>query len=190
MLNCLQLEELEARLLEAPGLADSYSRRDADFAERLVAWLTTVEAALQQNRLPAAATIAALRTNVVAAGRGAIPAGVTVQGRPTKTKLRAAAAVSVLHSATVLLERVIEPDQIRHREAREMMQRIVALASAKALPGFGPRDVHVPDTARWQALRADNDVQGGAIQLEGMVGANDALVLLNRATPAGRPPPA
>ncbi len=180
MLSCLQLEEIERQLLEVPGLVDSFERRESEFSGKLVAWLAELETALEQNRLPDAGAIAAKRAMVLSAGRGVVPDGVVVQGRVTRRKLADAAAIHALRAATALVASLIEADRDRLRQAREMVSRLVALAVAKQLPGFGPRNGDFSDDDRWNSVWSDQDTQGGAIQLQGLVGHTDALILLNR----------
>ena len=140
MLKCLQLEEIERQLLEVPGIIDSYERRDSDFVSRLVGWLVDLERAFQQNRLPEAGAIAVKRAMMISAGRGVVPEGITVEGRMTRRKLKAAAAIYALRSAAGLAANSIEADRERHRQAREMVCRIVALAIANGPLGVGSRD--------------------------------------------------
>ena len=180
MLKCPQLEEIERQLLDVPGMVDSYERRDSDFVRRLVGWLVDLERAFQQNRLPAAGAIAVERAQVVSAERGVVPEGVVVQGRMTRRKLTDAAAIHALRSAAGLAASSIEADRERHRQAREMVCRMVAMAVAKQLRGFGRGDRDCSDADRWNSLWNDPDPRGGAIQLQGLVGHSDALILLNR----------
>lgn len=180
MLKCLQLEEIERQLLEVPGMVDSYERHNSDFGSRLVTWLVDLENAFHQNRLPVAGVIAAKRAMVLSAGRGVIPEGIVVQGRVTRRKLKDAAAIHALRSAAGLAASSIESDRDRYRQAREMVYRLVALAVAKKLHGFGSRDHHCSDTDRWNSVWNTPETQGGAIQLQGLVGHTDALILLNQ----------
>ena len=180
MLRCLQLEEIERQLLELPGMVDSYERHDSVFPSRLVTWLVDLERIFQQNRLPAAGAIAAKRAMVLSAGRGVVPEGIAVQGRVTRRKLMDAAAIHALRSAAELAASSIETDRDRHRQAREMIGRLVALAMAKQLHGFGPQNGGCSDDDRWNSVWNDPDTQGGAVQLQGLVGHTDALILLNR----------
>ena len=180
MLNYLQLQEIEHQLLEVPSMVDRYEMHSSDFRDRLVDWLVNLERIFQQNRLPIAGSIAAMRAMVLSAGRGVIPQGITVQGRVTRRKLRDAAAIHALRSVTELAANSIETDRERLRQAQEMVKRLVALAIAKKLHGFGPRDHHCCDTDRWNLVWNTPDTQGGAIQLQGLVGRTDALILLNQ----------
>lgn len=180
MLKYLQLEEIEGQLLEVPGIVDSYEKHNSDFRSRLIAWLVDLERAFQQNRLPIAGTIAAKRAMVISAGRGVVPEGITVQGRMTRRKLEDATAIHVLRSVAELAANSIETDRDRLRQAQEMVKRLVALAVAKQLHGFGSRDHDCSDTQRWKLVWNTPDIQGGAIQLQGLVGHTDALILLNQ----------
>lgn len=180
MLKYPQMEEIERQLLEVPGLVDSYERRDSDFVSRLVGWLVDLERVFQHNRLPEAGAIAVKRAMMVSAGRGVVPEGVMVQGRMTRRKLKAASAIYALRSAAGLAASSIEADRERHRKAREMVCRIVALAVAKQLRGFGRGNRDCSDADRWNSLLNDPDTQGGAIQLQGLVGHTDALILLDQ----------
>src|SRR2546427_6764137 len=70
MLRVVQLEELEALLLEAPELIGRYEQRTPQFRGAVRDWLDRVAAALRSNRLAGAATVAALRGDIIAAERG------------------------------------------------------------------------------------------------------------------------
>lgn len=181
MLTCMQLEELESRLLDVTDLADRYQRNEATFCDSTVGWLSAVETALKHNRLPAAGTVAALRTTVLGAMRGLVPAGVQVQGRATPRKLRQAAAIHALRQAASIVEHTIEPDRQRYREAENVARHLVVAGRAKVLPGFGEGAEQFGDDLRWLALQTDPDTRQAAVQLEGLAGRTNALVLLSRA---------
>lgn len=180
MLRCLQLEEIERHLLEIPSLVDAYERRETDFMTKLISWLVSLENAFQQNRMPMAGDIATSRALIISAGRGIVPDGTHIQGRVTRRKLRDTVAISALHTVSSIALDSIATDRDRHRQAEEMVRRIVAIAITKRLAGFGAEENQFSDEDRWSSLNSDSDTQGGVVQLEGLVGHTDALILVNR----------
>ena len=88
MLRVVQLEELEALLLEAPELIGRYEQRTPQFRGAVRDWLDRVAAALRSNRLAGAATVAALRGEIIAAARGSPPADLVTAAGAIRPRLR------------------------------------------------------------------------------------------------------
>ena len=135
------------------------------------------------NRIPAAGRIAGLRGTLAAAERGFVAPGVVVQGRATTRKIKDATAADVIRSAGDLIWNAVQDDAMRIAEADRLGHQIAALAKSKALipaeNGDGSHAVHLKQI--WTTLLADPDIGGGAVRLEGLVGDNDALIILDRA---------
>src|SRR2546425_3584484 len=93
MLRVVQLEELEALLLEAPELIGRYEQRTPQFRGAVRDWLERVAAALRSNRLAGAATVAALRGEMIAAERGSPPADLVTAVGASRRPIAATVAV-------------------------------------------------------------------------------------------------
>ncbi|HEX7241550.1 MAG TPA: hypothetical protein VF263_14830 [Longimicrobiaceae bacterium] len=183
MLRTLNLEEIQGMLLRVPGLVDAMDRNDAGFSALVRGWLAEVEEVLKNNRLAAAGEVAALRGTLIAAERGALPAGITVAGRATPRRLRDAAAADALRRAESAVSGAVRADAERVAEAEGMLRQVATLAAWKGtLPGPGYPGTHTARVqAAWSAVSTDPDTAGAALRVAGLVGAQDALILLDRA---------
>lgn len=188
MLRLLQLEELEALLLEVPALVSLYERRDSAFAGAVALWLKRSETALGNCRLPAAAEIASLRSRLVSADRGATPAEITMRGRATRRKLRDAVAVMAVDRAGGTLQQATSEARSRVGEAERLLKQVLAVAQQKGYP------LDLGTESRWsqlvglmQALRQDGDLAPAATHAVGLVGGQDAVILLDRCLVAFSP---
>jgi hypothetical protein len=182
MLRIVNLEEMQGMLLRVPGLVDLQERRDADFVQDVKEWLTKLEKVLENNRLPAAGNVAALRAMLISAEQGVIPAGIEFHGRATGRKIREAAAAYVLQHAGDIVSGVIRKDCDRVADAERMIRQLVSLAKAKGLIRELPSGENFTDILKaiWRTLSADPDISPGTINVEGLIGPHDALVILDR----------
>src|SRR2546428_2839408 len=99
MLRVVQLEELEALLLEAPELMGRYEQRTPQFRGAVRDWLDRVAAALRSNRLAGAATVAALRGDIIAAERGSPAADLVTAAGASRRQIAATVAMRSLQRA-------------------------------------------------------------------------------------------
>lgn len=182
MLRIVNLEEIQGMLLRIPGLVDLQERRNTDFIKDVKQWLSKLEKVLENNRLPAAGNVAALRAMLISAERGVIPAGVEFQGRATGRKIRDAAASFVLRLAGDIVSNAIQKDRARVADAERMTRQLVSLAKAKGLIHELPSRENFTGILKaiWRTLSGDPDVSPGTINVEGIVGPQDALVILDR----------
>lgn len=182
MLRIVNLEEIQGMLLRIPGLVDLQEQRDPNFVQDMKLWLLKLERTLNNNRMTVAANVAALRGLLISAERGAIPIGVELHGQSTRRKIRDAAAAYVLRETGDLVSSVIQKDQDRVAEAERLSRQLVALAKAKGLIQERPSGENSADMLKtiWQVLSDDLELSPGMINLEGLVGPNDALIILAR----------
>lgn len=182
MLRIVNLEEMQNMLLRIPGLVDLQEQRDSDFVQDVKQWLSKLEKVLESNRLPAAGNVAALRAMLISAEQGVIPAGVEFHGRATGRKIRDAAAAYVLRHAGDIVSSVIQKDHDRVADAERMTRQLVSLAKAKGLIQELPSGENFTDILKaiWRKLSADPDISPGTINVEGLIGPHDALVVLDR----------
>jgi len=186
MLHIANLEEIQGALLRLPQLVDLLERRDPRSIGEVKNWLTTLEQILVNNRLPLAGNVAGLRGILSASERGVIPPGVVFHGKPTLRRIREATAVDVLRRAGDLVANAVQEDSSRIAEAERLGHQIVAVAQSNGLlpaqSSGGDRYKVLKDL--WGSLSADPNVKAGAVRLQGLIGHNDALVILDRAITA------
>jgi hypothetical protein len=182
MLRILNLEEIEGMLLRIRNLVDLQDQRDPDFVEGVKEWLSGLEKALENNRLAVAGNVAALRGMLLSAEQGVIPSGIVFHGRATRRKIRDATGAYVLRQSGDLVSSVIQRDRGQVAEAERMTRQLVALAKAKGLIQELPSGENFTDMlqAIWRRLSADPDISAGTINVEGLIGPHDALVVLDR----------
>lgn len=198
----MHIDEIAHLLLQLPELVHQQERRSPDFVQNTGAWLSSLEKALIANRLHQAGLIAMLRTSLVAAQQGEVPAGHEFRGRPTRLRVLNAVASETLQRATEIASLLLAENQSRIAEAERVAQQIVAVAVSRRL--IAVREEKASNTQYLQTLRnglvANGDLESAFAHLEGLVGPQDALILLDRALtpylvtarvvePAAIPPP-
>lgn len=188
MLRLIQVEEIERLLLELPELVRLQERRSADFPARASAWLTSVEEVMSANRLYQAGLVAGVRSNLALADQGQIPTGLVYRGRPTRTRVMASAASEALQRSAEIVAAVMADNRPRIAEAERLAQQIIAVLRSHGLP---PKPKELPNEIYLRSLRSslsqNSDLENVLIHLEGLVGPQDALVLLDRALAASEP---
>ena len=182
MLRIVNLEEIQGMLLRIPDLINLQERRDSGFVEEVKRWIATFEKVLVSNRMPVTSNVATFRGVLISAEGGVIPPGVEFHGRPTKRKIREAAAAYVLRQTGDLISSVIQKDYERIVEAERLTRQLIAMAKAKGLvqPLPGEGDHMEKLRALWRILVADPDIGAGTVNVEGLVGPYDALIVLDR----------
>lgn len=183
MLRIVNLEEIQTLLLRVPGLVHALEARESGFAGAVKEWLVQTEQVLTNNRMPAAAEVATLRGALISAERGVLPPGLTFLGRPTSRKVKDAAAADVLRKAQELVSGAVRADAAQVAEAQRLARQVVSVAQRKGLAEVMPAGgTHTERLAAlWSAMLADPDVGSATVHLGGLVGSQDALVLLDRA---------
>lgn len=189
MLRITNLEEIQRLLLRIQYLVDIQERRDSDFVCEVKEWLSKLEKVLDNNRMPVAGNVAALRGLLISAERGVIPAGVEFQGRSTKRKILDAAASYVLRQTGDLVSSIIQKDHERIAEAERLIRQLVAIAKAKGLLQERPTGDNFADILKafWRTLSADPELSPGTVNVEGLIGPNDALIILDRTITSDTP---
>lgn len=182
MLNIVNLEEIQSILLLIPALVDLQQQRDSDFVEEVKNWLKKMEKVLENNRIPAVGNVATLRGVLISAERGVIPVGIELRGRPTGRKIKEATAADVLRHVGELVSNVIHQDRERVAEAKRLGRQLVALAKTKGLICELPSGEQYTEMLKvmWRTLSSDPDISPGSVNVEGLVGPHDALIILDR----------
>lgn len=178
----MHVDEIADLLLLLPGLIQQQERRSVDFVRNADAWLNSLEKVFSACRLHQAGSIATLRSVLVAAGHGLVPAGLQFRGLPSRSRVLNAAAAQALHRAAEVASTVMAENQPRLAEAERVAQQVVALSVSRGL--IPTRDQGVSNTQYLRRLRRGlatrDDLERGIVHLESLVGPHDALVLLDR----------
>jgi hypothetical protein len=182
MLRIANVEEIQRLLLRITRLTQQLQERDAGFVEDVKEWLAEFEKILSNNRLAAAASIAALRATLISAERGVIAPGLVFNGRFTPRKIKEATGVDIIRKAEAVGSNSVNADVARIGEAERLMSQIVSVARKKQLfPPIAAAPNHTEWLkTTWRGLIDDPDLATAAIRVEGMVGFQDVLVLLDR----------
>ena len=183
MLRIMHAEEIASLLLLLPGLVQQQERRSTDFVPNAGAWLNSLERAFAASRLYQAGSIAMLRSGLVAAEQGQLPAGLQFRGHPTRSRVLHAVALQALQRAADTASTLIAENQPRLAEAERVAQQIVAAALSRGL--ITGRAEGVSNTQYLRMLRRNLvtgvDLESAVVHLEGLVGPYDALILIDRA---------
>jgi hypothetical protein len=188
VLRIVNLEEIEGLLLALPDIVKVQEKGGGEFPERVATWLEQLEKVLAANRLFQTGSIAALRSAAVAAATGSIPGGLQMRGAPTHRRFVVMVASHLLQRACDIASAVVAENKPRLAEGERVAQQLVAVAASRGL--IMPREAGVDNTQYLRALRhglaASQDLASAVAHLEGLVGAHDTLVLLDRAIGVGR----
>ena len=183
MLRIIQLEALERKLAEASHLVECYREGGSSFDNDVEKWSRSIEAELQNNRLPAASVVAGLRSTIISVQEGALPPNLEIAGRSTRRKRRRAMAAETLRRIVEVVQDAIQGDRARIDEAERIAAHILAIARANGIVAverpshkWNTDDVH----QLIQALKSNSATVQGAVHLEGLTGPADAVIVLDR----------
>lgn len=183
MLSIVHLEEIESLLLKLPTLVQQQEQRNPEFPTRVRDWLTALERVFVANRLHQAGGIAAIRSALIAAEQGQVPAEVKFRGRPTRSRVLNTVASQCLQQATAMSTALAGEHRTRITEAERIARQVVAAAVSRNLVPRPPAQsdaTHYLRTLR-QSFVSSSDLEAAIVHVEGLVGPNDLLVLLDRA---------
>ena len=189
MLRIVNLEEIQGILLKIPSLVDLQEKRDTSFIQSVKEWLSSLEKALENNKMPLAGTIAATRASLISTERGKMPEGVEFRRRTSGGNLKEAAAVGAIKKAGNIVYDAVKPDAERIAEAERTVRQLVAVARSKGIINNIEGNINFTENMHnlWQSLAADSDLRPGTTGVDGLVGPYDALILLDRVLTADRP---
>lgn len=182
MLRIVNLEQIQAMLLHIPALVDLQDQQDPNFVQEVKQWLTKLEKIFDNNRRPEAGIIAALRGMVISAERGVLPIELKIHGRTTRRKISTAAAAYVVQEISNLIANITQNDNERLAEAERLTRQLVSIAKSKGLIQELPGGDNFTDILKviWRKMSADLDLSPGVVNVEGLLGPSDALIILDR----------
>ncbi len=183
MLHIRNVQEIEDFLLLLPDLVRQQESGSAEFAANVDSWLNSLKDVFEANRLYQAGNIAMLRSTLVAVKQGQMPSGIELRGRLSRSRVLKAVASEARHHGAEVATRVIEENRPRIEEATRVAQQIIAAASSRGLvPKRGDR---TGNTEYLRMIRRSfatiSDLESAVVHLEGLVGPQDGLILLDRA---------
>jgi len=188
MLRIINLEEIQNLLLRVPAIVEQNEQRNPNFVPTVKKWLIELETVLKNNRLPAAANVAALRGNLISTEMGNIPAGINIKGRLTKRKVQQATASQSISQIVEIISSIVQKDVERVAEAQRITRQLVSIAKIKGLITEVPHGKNFTPILKsiWTKMSNDQALAQGVVSVEGLVGPNDALLLLDRTITADK----
>ncbi|MCU7843321.1 MAG: hypothetical protein KZQ93_05730 [Candidatus Thiodiazotropha sp. (ex Monitilora ramsayi)] len=182
MLRIVNIEEIQNMLGSISGLINLQQKNDLNFDEKAKLWLSTLEKILESNRIMQVGEVATLRGLVLSAENGIIPPGIEMHGRSSKRKIVEAAITFSLRQASSLVSDFLQKEVDRVSDAERMMRQLIAMAKAKGLIQKIPNGNDHTEVLKfiWRTLSADPEIAPGTINVEGLVGPHDALIVLDR----------
>jgi hypothetical protein len=182
VLRIVHLEEIEALLLQLPGLVQQQDQRNPEFSARVRNWLTALEGVLIANRLHQAGGVAAIRSSLIAAEHGQIPADLKFRGQPTRSRVLNSVASQCLQQAAALATTLVSENRARVSEAERITRQVVAAGMSRGLFRVESQRDHTQYLRLLRrALAEGGDLEPAIVHVEGLVGPHDLLVLLDRA---------
>ena len=182
MLRIINIEEIHRMLNNVSVLVDLQQRHDSAFDENVKIWLAKLEKILESNQIMFTCEIASQRATILAAENGILPPGMEMYSGIGKRKIVQAAATLSLRNASRLVTDYLRKEVDRVADAERMMRQIIAMAKAKGLITAIPIGNDHTELLKsiWRNLAADAELAPGTINVEGLVGPHDALIILDR----------
>jgi hypothetical protein len=182
MLRIVNIEEIQNYLLQVPELINSVEKQETEFISNLKNWLSGLEKVLHNNNMSETGNIASYRGILISASRGCIPNEITFYNRLSKRKIIESTATFIIQQSSNLVSTIIQKDKDRFFEAERFTQQLVTIAKTKGLikePLNGNYDTDLLKHI-WKSMSSDKDLSPGVINIEGLIGPYDALIILNR----------
>jgi hypothetical protein len=182
MLRIINIEEIQNMQSSISGLIDMQQCHDPNFNDRVKLWLAKLEKILENNRIMQVGEIATLRGLILSAENGIVPPGIEIHGKSSRRKIVEAAVTFSLRQSSKLVSDLISIEVNRISDAERIMRQLLALAKAKGLNLQIPDNVNHTEVLRyiWRALSDDPEIAPGTVNVEGLVGPHDALIILDR----------
>lgn len=181
MLRLLAMEEVQAQLGRVSALVRLFEAKDSVFVDEVKAWLGQAEELLRNNHLDGVSELAGLRLVLASAEQGAIPEFVHITGHPSRRKVKSVTAADVLQKGAKRVAGAISSTVTQVKEAERLIRQMLPVAGKKGLitetDGAARGDALA---ATWQAMEADTDLTSVAVHVCGLIGKQDALILLDR----------
>lgn len=182
MLRIINIEEIQNMLSSISGLIDLQQRRDSNFDEKVKLWLTKLERILESNRIMQVGEVATLRGIILSAENGILPPGMEIHGRSSKRKIVEAAVTFSIRHASSAVSDFLQKEVDRVSDAEHMMRQLISMAKSKGLIQQIPNGNDHTEILKfiWSTLSSDPEIAPGTINVEGLVGPHDALIILDR----------
>ena len=180
-MHIVNLEEIQGIKLRIPELIQHFENRNTEFTSLTKEWLVEAEKVLTNNRMTVAADVSILRGVLISAERGVIPSGIIFSGKTTARKIKDATSVDVLQKADKIISAAIEVPVAQITEGERLTRQVVALAIRKGIVQKENSQEHSELLREiWRKMSLDPELQPVTTHIIGLVGAYDALILLDR----------
>lgn len=123
-----------------------------------------------------------LRSSLVSAKHGLVPTGIEFKGLASRAKVKSVAAAQAVQKAAEIATTIVSENRKRFSEGEAIAQQLIAVALARGLVEHRPPEMSNTEylsNLRERLMTAD--LQNAVLHLEGLVGPNDILILLDRA---------
>ncbi|MCB0721646.1 MAG: hypothetical protein KDC73_07755 [Ignavibacteriae bacterium] len=174
-----QVEELQKREMEIPGLIDSLKDRSGNFFNSCLEWIHELSDYMKKNNIPESADISLLEGRLIMAERGQVEGDIAFKSRASKSKIKEAVGVEALREAQNVILRIIQNPVMRIEEAASLIRQICAIAEHKGLlqnRTFSPNHIE----SLIAELKDDPDLTNGIVKLNGMLPQIDLIILFDR----------
>ena len=182
MLSLANLENIQDLVVQMSLLSDMHERRDPSFVQEVKRWLSKLETALRAGNLPESGQVAGLRSTLIATERDSYKKESDIRGYASRRHKTEATAVQTFQQAGTLAINAIQYDRARIGEAERLVRQIISIAKSKNLiNGTLVCKATLQDwNELWQTFSTDPAISAGTVNLEGMLGQRDAVILLRR----------
>lgn len=183
VVRLIQVEEIEALLLRLPSVLELQEPQPAAFIARAARWMDVLEPALVAVHAHQAGRIAVLRSGLIIARYTAVRDASEPQAQLTRVRRLAVEASMALAEAAGLAAAIVDDSRPRFDEADRRLTDLLARArSAQVLPTGEPLiTIHDRLAEVRQAIAHRGDLERAYVDVEGLVGSDDALLMLGRA---------
>ncbi len=180
-MHIVNLEEIQGIKLRIPELIQHFENRNTEFTSLTKEWLVEAEKVLTNNRMTVAADVSILRGVLISVERGVMPSGIIFSGKTTARKIKDATSVDVLQKADKIISAAIEVPVAQITEGERLTRQVVALAIRKGIVQKENSQEHSELLREiWRKMSLDPELQPVITHIIGLVGAYDALILLDR----------
>lgn len=174
LLRLLQSEELDQRLLDVDSVLSEVINGADTFEQSVTEWLERVEQALSNNRMSLSSRVSVAKASLLTSLHPA------QRNRRRTRRERAELCVQAVELVVGEVRSELSSTYARLDEADAACRRLLAVAAHKGL--IKQVDPASPHRARdlVRLFENDPDISGGVVQLDALLGRQDALIVVSR----------
>lgn len=183
LFRLVHAEAIAELILQVPRLVDLHKQKSTDFPGQVLNWLNSLEQLFTANRMHEAGAIALLRAKINATEQGQIAIKAEFRTKPNRSQLLQAAALEALDEGALIAQNLIRENKNRFADAGSVARQVI---SAAASMGLLFRDDPAESSNTYLerirgSLKSNPELSSALVHLDGLVGQNDALILIDRA---------